>query len=397
MSSSAPPARRPRAVFALSTDAAPAPSSGASRTPRHASASPAKSAYGSSYPKASTSPAVSPARPGGAADAAVDARGRSSTLRRKDLDLRLSAYLPAIVRRHLERPDSLRIPDTHEVTVVSMFADVSGFTAMTESLAARGPVGAEFLGRHLNSYFEQLLRLVSSAGGDVFKFAGDAMLIFWPPNKEDTLETLLRRCVQCALRIQTHLHKAELAPGVVLSVKMGIGVGGATIAHLGGVSDGSTPRVEYVAVGPALEQAFSAEHQAEAGQVICSPDAWRMIGQYFDGEPVRLGSSYQKVTAVGRPIKLANRRTSFSRDDPQLHQRMKQYVSRAVWPYLDAHDEFWGSELRDVTVLFINLGFSEDDLARMRDVQRLQDAFERVQRCIYEYEGTINNAFVTLY
>ncbi|GLD92297.1 hypothetical protein PINS_up000830 [Pythium insidiosum] len=275
-----------------------------------------------------------------------------------------------------------------------MFADVSGFTAMTESLAARGPVGAEFLGRHLNSYFEQLLRLVSSAGGDVFKFAGDAMLIFWPPNKEDTLETLLRRCVQCALRIQTHLHKAELAPGVVLSVKMGIGVGEATIAHLGGVSDGSTPRVEYVAVGPALEQAFSAEHQAEAGQVICSPDAWRMIGQYFDGEPVRLGSSYQKVTAVSRPIKLANRRASFSRDDPQLHQRMKQYVSRAVWPYLDAHDEFWGSELRDVTVLFINLGFSEDDLARMRDVQRLQDAFERVQRCIYEYEGTINKFLV---
>lgn len=291
-----------------------------------------------------------------------------ASLVRKELDMRLTAYLPAVVRRHLEKQDTrapLAVPATHQTTVVSMFADVSGFTAMTESLAARGPVGAEFLAKHLNSYFEQLLRLVSSAGGDVFKFAGDAMLIFWPENKEDTLETLLRRAVQCALRIQSHLHKAELAPGVVLSVKMGIGIGGATIAHLGGESDGTIDRIEYVAVGPALQQAFNCEHQAEAGDVICSPACWQIVGAFFEGEPVsgpqadvqHYGSGYRKVSSVKLPIKLCSRRPSFTRDDAQLHARMKQYVSRAVWPYLDAHDEFWGSELRDVTVLFINLGF----------------------------------------
>uniref|UniRef100_H3HE67 Adenylate cyclase n=1 Tax=Phytophthora ramorum TaxID=164328 RepID=H3HE67_PHYRM len=282
------------------------------------------------------------------------ARDRASSgMLRKELDMRLTAYLPAVVRRHLERQDMhhpLPMPTTHRTTVVSMFADVSGFTAMTESLAARGPVGAEDLGKHLNSYFEQLLRLVSSAGGDVFKFAGDAMLIFWPESKEDTLDSLLRRALQCALRIQSHLHEAELARGVVLSVKVGVGIGEATIAHLGGESDGATTRIEYVAVGPALEQAFSAEHQAEAGDVICSSECWK-----------------------------------------------RQYVSRAVWPYLDAHDEFWGSELRDVTVLFINLGFSEQDLAQMlgaKELQRLQDAFSSVQKCVYDYEGTINKFLV---
>lgn len=279
---------------------------------------------------------------------------------RKELDVRLTAYLPAVVRRHLETQDTaapLRVPSTHRSTVVSMFADVSGFTAMTESLAARGPVGAEYLGKHLNSYFEQLLRLISSAGGDVFKFAGDAMLVFWPENKDDTLQSLLRRAVQCALRIQEHLHRAELAPGVVLSVKMGIGIGHATIAHLGGESDGAISRVEYIAVGPALQQAFDCEHRAEAGDVICSPECWKMVGRFFLGDPVDASSGYHKVTSVELPIKLCSRRPSFTRDDAQLHARMKQYVSRAVWPYLDAHDEFWGSELRDVTVLFINLGF----------------------------------------
>lgn len=330
----------------------------------------------------------------------VSAEDRSSAGLRKELDMRLTAYLPAVVRRHLEKQDmrsELRVPDTHQITVVSMFADVSGFTAMTESLAARGPVGAENLAKHLNSYFEQLLRYVSSAGGDVFKFAGDAMLIFWPENRDDTLESLLRRCIQCALRIQSHLHKAELAPGVVLSVKMGIGIGGATIAHLGGVSDGSISRVEYIAVGPALEQAFNSEHQAEAGEVICSPECWQLIRKYFDGESVRAGSDFFKVKGVNLPIKLCSRRPSFTRDDAVLHARMKQYVSRAVWPYLDAHDEFWGSELRDVTVLFINLGFCEEDLAKMLDIsglQKLQAAFALVQQCIYEYEGTINKFLV---
>ncbi|KAI9907525.1 hypothetical protein PsorP6_003039 [Peronosclerospora sorghi] len=327
---------------------------------------------------------------------------------RKELDMRLTAYLPAVVRRHLEQQDlhrSLPMPATHRTTVVSMFADVSGFTAMTESLAARGPVGAEDLAKHLNSYFEQLLRLVASAGGDVFKFAGDAMLIFWPESKDDTLDSLLRRALQCALRIQSHLHKAELARGVVLSVKVGVGIGEATIAHLGGESDGATARIEYIAVGPALEQAFASEHQAKAGDVICSSECWKRVSEFFCGVPVgdycreydRGNSPFHKITGVNKPIKICSRRPSFTRHEALLHKRMKQYVSRAVWPYLDAHDEFWGSELRDVTVLFINLGFSEQDLAQTlesRELQQLQDAFALVQKCVYAYEGTINKFLV---
>ncbi|CAI5721862.1 unnamed protein product [Hyaloperonospora brassicae] len=328
---------------------------------------------------------------------------------RKELDMRLTAYLPAVVRRHLERQDLLRplpMPTTHRTRVVSMFADVSGFTSMTESLAARGPVGAEDLAKHLNSYFEQLLRLVASAGGDVFKFAGDAMLIFWPESKEDAMDSLLRRALQCALRIQSHLHAAELARGVVLSVKVGVGIGEATIAHLGGESDGATARIEYVAVGPALEQAFDAEHQAEAGDVICSSECWKRVSDCFDGAPVAAATlggetepenAFYKVTGVHKPVKICSRRPSFTRHEALLHERMKQYVSRAVWPYLDAHDEFWGSELRDVTVLFINLGFSEQDLAQMlgaKELQRLQHAFACVQKCVYDYEGTINKFLV---
>ncbi|KAF0689361.1 Aste57867_19187 [Aphanomyces stellatus] len=335
-----------------------------------------------------------------------------------ELNMRISAYLPAIVRRHLEASEHIKdksppksssaaddaavvdmsdLPDTHSATVVSMFADVSGFTALTETLATRGPTGAEYLAKHLNSYFEQLLKLISSEGGDAFKFAGDALIAFWPQNKEDTLESLVRRCIQCALRIQQHLHKAHLAEYVELSIKMGIGVGRVTIAHLGGESDGATRRMEYVGFGSALSQAFHAEHHATTGDVVCSADCWQLVSSHFHGDVVSAGAACVRVTEVLHPLARQSRRASLTRDDVHLQRRMQKYVSRAVWPYLDTAEEFWGSELRDVTVLFINLGFGEDDLSAILDVtglRRLNKAFKAVQRCIYDYEGTINKFLV---
>ncbi len=76
-----------------------------------------------------------------------------------------------------------------------LFADVSGYTALCEAMAAKGPTGDEYLAKHLNSYFELLVRTMASQGGDVFKFAGDAMIVLWPPS-EDDLTTLTRRAAQ---------------------------------------------------------------------------------------------------------------------------------------------------------------------------------------------------------
>lgn len=158
-----------------------------------------------------------------------------------------------------------------------MFADVSGFTALSEAMGKYGPEGAEYLAKHLNSYFSQMVKLIASEGGDIFKFAGDAMIILWPD--VDALELRARRAAQCALAVQESLHKAALAEGVTLSVKIGIGVGKVSVLHLGGVLN----RMEYVAVGEPLVQAFGAEHHAEAGgEVIVSPEAWSMIENYFN-------------------------------------------------------------------------------------------------------------------
>lgn len=56
----------------------------------------------------------------------------------------------------------------------------SGFTAWTEQLAEQGPEGAETLTAVLNDYFGRVIDSIEESGGDLVKFAGDALLALWP-------------------------------------------------------------------------------------------------------------------------------------------------------------------------------------------------------------------------
>ena len=60
----------------------------------------------------------------------------------------------------------------------------------------------------------------------------------------------------------------------------------------------------------------------------------------------------------------------------------------------DLRLETWAEEIRQVTVLFVNIGLEEADslaAARYDDaVRRIQDIFTSIQKCIYQYEGSLN-------
>jgi adenylate cyclase 10 len=94
-----------------------------------------------------------------------------------------------------------------------MFADISGFTNLTETLSKIGPEGAEVIAFAINRYMELLIKSISKSGGDIFKFAGDAMIVVWPPptsdnqqESEQELELLGRMSLQSALDIQAKLN-----------------------------------------------------------------------------------------------------------------------------------------------------------------------------------------------
>src|SRR5437867_8848650 len=98
----------------------------------------------------------------------------------------LIPYLPEFVGRRLAaHPEPLSGAERERTLAAVLFADISGFTALAEELGPRGPAGAEELTSRLNACFGQLISLVAEHGGDVVKFAGDALLALWRGTERD--------------------------------------------------------------------------------------------------------------------------------------------------------------------------------------------------------------------
>ena len=66
-----------------------------------------------------------------------------------------------------------------------VFADVSGFTSLSERLARRGRAGAEELTDIIDDVVGGLLDVAEPQGGDLLKYGGDALLLsFTGPGHE---------------------------------------------------------------------------------------------------------------------------------------------------------------------------------------------------------------------
>src|SRR5215207_628504 len=98
----------------------------------------------------------------------------------------LASFVPTlIVRRLAANPAPLAEPTAERFHAAVLYADISGFTPLTERLSRSGPAGVEELSGLLNAYFGELIALIAALGGDVVKFAGDALLAIWPAADEE--------------------------------------------------------------------------------------------------------------------------------------------------------------------------------------------------------------------
>ncbi|MEZ4664447.1 MAG: hypothetical protein R2911_43500 [Caldilineaceae bacterium] len=87
------------------------------------------------------------------------------------------AYIP--LDRRTAMAQGVMLPDrTHGA---ALFADISGFTQLTETLAARFGArrGADELARRLNMVYTVLIAEVHRFGGSVIGFSGDAIMCWF--------------------------------------------------------------------------------------------------------------------------------------------------------------------------------------------------------------------------
>jgi len=327
----------------------------------------------------------------------------------------LLGYLPATVIQNIldGKIDfnkvgdwSKSMPQHYMMHTVSLFADISGFTKLGEAFAKKGRIGPEFLAFSLNRYMEQLINIIGKNGGDIFKFAGDALLVIWPEAKKGTnnLAESCQRAIQCGLEIQSKLHNQEIAGGQSLSIKVGIGVGEATILVVGG----QFRRCENLAVGEALAQACICETKAlGGGETICHENVKNLVPNVFvyeectgvdsyghplddsEGKFFRIKSMKGERIAIKADTYLMRSQFSSEKIIQKLHL-LKSFVPAAISIYLDLEKENWSKEIRLLSILFLNLTISLEDTRTNQGVARIQKIVNCVQRCIYRTRGALN-------
>jgi len=264
-----------------------------------------------------------------------------------------------------------------------LFVDVAGFTALTETLAQRGAAGAEDLTQLLNRYFGQLIDAILDHGGDIVKFAGDALVALWPVGDGIDLADQALRVVDCALGMQARLNDYEVAEGFRLRVKLAIGAGEVLAERLGGVYD----RWELLIAGDALRQIGVGNDHARPGDVIISREARALIADRVQGEEVPDGA--RRVTRLlGKPPTGRPPRPPLPR--PHAAAALRAFIPAAVRTRLDAEQVDWLGELRRVSVLFVNL----PDFNVATPLDRAQEAMRAVQMALYRFEGSINKMSV---
>jgi class 3 adenylate cyclase len=159
-----------------------------------------------------------------------------------------------------------------------LFADMTGFTALTELLSKQGAErGPEAMNQIMNRLFNAILEPLTASGGDLLIFAGDAVLAHFPHQEKnnDVLQAVraalrMQRAVQPFASFETDYGRCSL------TMSVGVDCGE---AYAGVV--GSSQRMELLVSGPGIHGATHAEESGDPGQVILGERAYPVAQDFF--------------------------------------------------------------------------------------------------------------------
>ncbi|HSL46663.1 MAG TPA: adenylate/guanylate cyclase domain-containing protein [Anaerolineales bacterium] len=170
---------------------------------------------------------------------------------------------------------------THELQerklVTVLFADVSGFTAMAETM------DHEIVNGVINSLWSRVDQAIKDYGGRIDKHIGDAVMALFgtPTAHEDDPE----RAIRAALQIQSEVQKwkwefndsnsPQKAQSQNIQLRIGINTGPALLGTVGTIG-------EYTAIGNTVNLANRLEQAAPPGGILISYDTYQHVRGIFD-------------------------------------------------------------------------------------------------------------------
>src|SRR3990170_2305547 len=192
---------------------------------------------------------------------------------------RLQQYIPKELLAKLEasrdrRAESGAMEGERRV-VTMLFCDVTGSTAMAEQL------DPEEWAEVMNGAFEHLLAPVYRYEGTLARLMGDAILAFFgaPIAHEDDPQRAVLAGLGILEGIRAYRERVLRERGLDFDVRVGINTGLVVVGEIG-----SDLRVEYTAMGDAVNIAARMEQTALPGTVRISHDTYRLVSKVFEFE-----------------------------------------------------------------------------------------------------------------
>ncbi len=298
----------------------------------------------------------------------------------------VASFLPARVREHIIRFEgNPPLPFGRWIEGAFMFADISGFTALSEKLAGFGKVGAEEITRIINGFMDVMLVLVKHYEGDVIKFGGDALFIHFCGEKPAD------RALICAKDMMTAIDGMKILKTEYgtfnFGMSLGLSYGRAFEAYLG-----SPERIEYLITGKAVNELAMAESAADKGEICGTENFFRVLS--INEEIAKKGDFFRFDLSGGKASRddLASEK---EKSDILIVLSAAPYLPDGVMDkiYTNPWQDKMEGEHRLATVLFCNfLGYS--DLLALEDektiTQGMQTYFASQLKIIRSYGGNVN-------
>ena len=162
-----------------------------------------------------------------------------------------------------------------------VFADLSGFTALSERLAALGREGAEAMAVQIDEVFGALLAGPCASQGDLLKFGGDAVALLFTGDAHPIVAVAAADEMRSTLR---RVGRRDTAGGrVTIRISIGVHTGPLDLFVVG------SDFTDLIVTGPAMSTVLALEGAATAGQVLVSPETAALVPQRWLDAPLGPG------------------------------------------------------------------------------------------------------------
>ena len=209
------------------------------------------------------------------------------------ISTKLSRYLSPQIHEQIFSGKQDAEVKSNRKKLTMFFSDIVGFTTISDELES------EEITNLLNFYLNEMSNIALEYGGTIDKYIGDGLMIFFGDPDTLGVENDARKCVEMAVSMQKKMNELIDYWGKTfglkkdLQVRMGINTGFCTVGNFG-----SNDRLDYTAVGSAVNLASRLEAAATPGAIMVSEETYLLVRQFFsfkDPKEIEIKGLLRKV------------------------------------------------------------------------------------------------------